>query len=118
MQDLQLDPTSLALIALLVPLAVNRIKQWDRVPSWSLPWLCAILGALGDLAYSAMFAPGGVRLADLLTGAVAGAIGLWGRESVDQARKAGRRVTGRRARRRSVDDRDDAAEMYRGGGGL
>ena len=113
MQDLQLDPTSLAAIALLVPLAVNRIKQWDRIPDWSLPWLCALLGAAGDLAYSAMFDPAGVRLSDLLTGAVAGAVGLWGREGVDQAKKASRRAAERKVRRRNLDD---TAEMYRDGG--
>lgn len=118
MDSIHLDPISLAVIALLVPLAVNRIKQWDRIPNWSLPWLCAILGALGDVAYSAMVGSSGVQLSDLLTGAVAGAVGLWGREGVDQAKKAGRRATESKVRKRNLDSRDDTAEMYRGGGGL
>jgi hypothetical protein len=95
--DLHLDAGALAAIAFTVPLAVNRVKQWERIPSWSLPWLCVLLGALGEAAYSALAEPGGVGLSDLFSGALAGAAGLWGREAVDQ---------GVKARRRAVRDRD------------
>lgn len=101
--DLHLDAALLAAIALAVPLAINRLKQWGRIPSWSLPWLCVLLGALGDASYSAAMEPGGVGLSDLLSGALAGAAGLWGREAVDQGVKARRRVVADRVRPRSAE---------------
>ena len=101
--DLHLDATVLAAIALVVPLAVNRLKQWDRVPSWFLPWLCVLLGAIGEAAYSAIAEPSGIGLSDLLSGALAGAAGLWGREAVDQGVKARRRVVAGRLRNRVAD---------------
>lgn len=98
--DLHLDAALLAAIALTVPLAINRLKQWERIPSWTLPWLCVLLGALGDAAYSAAMEPGGVGLSDLLSGALAGAAGLWGREAIDQGVKARRRAVADRVRPR------------------
>jgi hypothetical protein len=100
--DIHLDATALAGIALLVPLAVNRLKQWRRVPSWSLPWACLLLGALGEAAYSAMVEAGGVGASDLISGALAGAAGLWGREAMDQGVKARRRAVRDKVRPRAA----------------
>lgn len=76
LQGLLSDPKVLALIA---PLLVGLAKQLtSKLPSWSLPVLSTVLGAV----MSAL--AGG----DVATGAAAGLAGVGVRELVDQAKKS------------------------------
>lgn len=101
--DIHLDVAALGMIALIVPLVVNRLKQWSRVPKWVLPWACILLGALGEAAYSAAMTTDGITLSGLITGVLAGTAGLWGREALDQGVKARRRAVADRVRPRSAE---------------
>lgn len=70
------DPRVLALFA---PVLVAMVKKaTDKLPSWSLPVLSTVLGAI----MSAL--SGG----DLVAGAAAGLAGVGIREVVDQGKKA------------------------------
>jgi hypothetical protein len=100
--DFQLDAVALGMIAMIVPLAVNRLKQWNRVPKWVLPWACVVLGALGEAAYSAALTTDGITLSGLITGVLAGTAGLWGREARDQWVKARRNAAMDKVRPRAA----------------
>ena len=70
------DPKVLALVS---PLIVSLVKQLtSKVPSWALPLLSVLVGAVGA----------GLTGTPVVAGAVAGAAGIGIRELVDQAKKA------------------------------
>ena len=68
------------LIPIVVPLLIAGIKKLaPKMPSWALPILAPVLGALSA---------GLSGVADPTTGAVLGSAGVGAREIVDQVRKA------------------------------
>lgn len=70
------DPRLLAIVA---PLLVAGVKSLtDKLPSWSLPILSTVLGAVLSA----------VSGGDLASGAAAGLAGVGVREALDQAKKA------------------------------